>query len=126
KESTDHSEAVAVAIALARESRQFWFHFGDLEVGPPAARKRVVAIENLASGERHPGEWGGVGLRIDPEPDPAVIFACLVQQGTSCRAAPSRRSSTPTRNGTSRRSSISCMSRRSPTATTTASAISPG
>ena len=80
KESTDHSEAVAVAIALARESRQFWFHFGDLEVGPPAARKRVVAIENLASGERHPVEWGGVRLRIDPQQDPALIFACLVQQ----------------------------------------------
>src|SRR4029077_8393581 len=58
KESIDHGEAVAVAIALAREARHFWFHFGALEVGPPAARKRVVAIENLASGERHPVEWG--------------------------------------------------------------------
>jgi starch synthase (maltosyl-transferring) len=49
-------------------------------VGPPGARKRVVAIENLASGERHPVEWGGVRLRIDPEQDPALLFACLVQQ----------------------------------------------
>ena len=80
KEAVDHGEAVAVAIALAREPRQFWFHFGELEVGPPGARKRVVAIENLASGERHPVEWGGVRLRIDPDQDPALLFACLVQQ----------------------------------------------
>jgi starch synthase (maltosyl-transferring) len=80
KESVDHADAVAVVVALAGGPRQFWFHFGDLEVGPPAARKRVVAIENLASGERHPVEWGGVRLRIDPEQDPALLFACLVQQ----------------------------------------------
>jgi starch synthase (maltosyl-transferring) len=80
KESIDHADAVAVAIALARGPRQFWFHLGDLEVGPSGARKRVVAIENLASGERHPVEWGGVRLRIDPDQDPALLFACLVQQ----------------------------------------------
>jgi starch synthase (maltosyl-transferring) len=80
KESVDHTEAVAIAIALAREARHFWFHFGELEVGPPSARKRVVAIENLASGERHPIEWGGVRLRIDPQHDPALLFGCLVQQ----------------------------------------------
>jgi starch synthase (maltosyl-transferring) len=80
KESVDHADAVAVAVAVGPGPRQFWFHFGDLEVGPPGARKRVVAIENLASGERHPVEWGGVRLRIDPEQDPALLFACLVQQ----------------------------------------------
>jgi starch synthase (maltosyl-transferring) len=71
---------VAVASALAREARHVWFHFGELEIGPPSARKRVVAIENLASGERHPIEWGGVRLRIDPQQDPALLFGCLVQQ----------------------------------------------
>ncbi len=80
KESVDNADAVAVAISLAREPRLFWFHFGDLEVGPPGARQRVVAIENLASGERHPIEYGGVRLRIDPQQDPALLFACLVQQ----------------------------------------------
>jgi starch synthase (maltosyl-transferring) len=80
KESVDHADVVAVAVAVGPGPRQFWFHFGDLEVGPPGARKRVVAIENLASGERHPVEWGGVRLRIDPEQDPALLFACLVQQ----------------------------------------------
>jgi starch synthase (maltosyl-transferring) len=80
KESTDHADAVAVVVALAREPRQLWFHFGDLEIGPPAARKRVAAIENVVNGERHPVEWGGVRLRIDPQRDPALIFVCLVDQ----------------------------------------------
>jgi starch synthase (maltosyl-transferring) len=80
KEAVDHGDAVAVAVALTRGPRQLWLHFGDLEIGPPGARKRVVAVENLASGERHPVEWGGVRLRIDPERDPALLLACLVQQ----------------------------------------------
>jgi starch synthase (maltosyl-transferring) len=80
KESPDRTNAVAVAIALAREPRQFWFHFGDLETGPSGSRKRLAAIENLASGERHPVEWGGVRLRIDPDSDPALLFRCLVDQ----------------------------------------------
>jgi len=80
KESVDRRNAVAAAIALAGEPRQFWFHFGDMTVGPEGARKPVAAIENLASGERHPVEWGGVRLTIDPERDPALLFACLVEQ----------------------------------------------
>ena len=69
--------AVAVAIALAREGpRQFWFHFGDIGVGPPGARGQVGAIDNLITGERHIVEWGGVRLRIDPERDPALLFRC--------------------------------------------------
>jgi len=78
KESVDRSNAVAVAIALTKEPRQFWFHFGDIEIGPENARKRVVAVENLTTGERHAVEWGGLRLRIDPERDPALLFACLV------------------------------------------------
>ena len=80
KESVDRRNAVAAAITLAREPRQFWFHFGDITVGPDGARKPVAAIENLASGERHPVEWGGVRLTIDPERDPALLFGCLVEQ----------------------------------------------
>jgi starch synthase (maltosyl-transferring) len=79
KESVDRRNAVAVAVALAREPRQFWFHFGDITVGPDGAKKPVAAIENLASGERHPVQWGGVRLNIDPERTPALLFACLVE-----------------------------------------------
>jgi starch synthase (maltosyl-transferring) len=79
KESVAGDNAVAVAIALTNAGpRQFWFHFGDIEVGPDGARGRVRAIENLVTGERILTEWGGVRLRIDPEHDPALVFRCLV------------------------------------------------
>jgi starch synthase (maltosyl-transferring) len=79
KESAARDNAVAVAIALSKAGpRQFWFHFGDIEIGPPGARGRVSAIENLVTGERLMTEWGGVRLRIDPEQDPALLFRCLV------------------------------------------------
>jgi len=78
KESADRTNAVAVVIALAKEPRQFWLHLGDVEVGPDDARKRVVAVENLMTGERHAVDWGGLRLRIDPGRDPALLFACLV------------------------------------------------
>jgi starch synthase (maltosyl-transferring) len=78
KEAQAHDNAVAVAIALNRQGpRPFWFHFGDMEIGPPGARRRITAIENLVTGERHPLEWGGVRMRIDPWADPALIFRCL-------------------------------------------------
>jgi starch synthase (maltosyl-transferring) len=79
KESTAGDNAVAIAIALTRAgARQFWFHFGDIEIGPPGARRRVGAIENLITGERHIVEWGGVRLRIEPDQDPALLFRCIV------------------------------------------------
>ena len=78
KESSDGGNAMAVAIALAQEGpREFWFHFGDIEIGPRDARQRVRAIENLITGERHILEWGGVRLRIDQQQDPALLFRCL-------------------------------------------------
>jgi starch synthase (maltosyl-transferring) len=78
KESSDGGNAVAVAIALAKDGpREFWFHFGDIEIGPRDARQRVRAIENLITGERHILEWGGVRLRIDQRQDPALLFRCL-------------------------------------------------
>ena len=78
KESAAHDNAVAVAIALAKEGpRQFWFHFGNIEIGPATERRRVRAIENLTTGERHTVEWGGVRLRIDPSQDPALLFRCF-------------------------------------------------
>jgi len=77
KESVQHDNAVAVAIALAPGRHEFWFHFGDLQIGPPAARTHVRFVENLVTGERRPIEWGGVRLVIDTGSDPALLFRCL-------------------------------------------------
>jgi len=79
KEAHDHASAVAVAVALAKEPRQFWFHLAEIEVGPQDARKRIVAVENIATGERQAVQHGGLRLRIEPERDPALILRCLVQ-----------------------------------------------
>jgi starch synthase (maltosyl-transferring) len=80
KESASGDNAVAVAIALTRNgARQFWFHFGDLEIGPAGARRRVTAVENLITGERRNLEWGGLRLQIDPDQDPALLFRCLAE-----------------------------------------------
>ena len=76
KESVAGDNAVAVAIALNAGPREFWFHFGEIEIGPAGARARVREIENLATGERRVIEWGGVRLRIEPEQDPALLFRC--------------------------------------------------
>jgi starch synthase (maltosyl-transferring) len=77
KESVAGDNAVAVAIALDKAGpREFWFHFGDLEIGPPGERKRVREIEDLMTGERRVVEWGGVRLRIEPEREPALLFRC--------------------------------------------------
>jgi starch synthase (maltosyl-transferring) len=77
KESIARDNAVAVAIALADGARQFWFHFGDLPIGPEGTRKPVRAVENLVTGERRHLEWGGVRLRIDPADDPVLLFRCI-------------------------------------------------
>jgi starch synthase (maltosyl-transferring) len=77
KDSTDRRNTVAVAIALDGAPRQFWFHLGDIEAGHDGVRRRVAAIENLVTGERHAIEWGGVRLYIDPARDPALLFRCL-------------------------------------------------
>jgi starch synthase (maltosyl-transferring) len=80
KESVDAENAVAVAIMLAPAGAgpcEFWFHFGDITIGPPQARRPVAAIDDLVTGERHLIEWGGVRLRIDPGADPALIFRCI-------------------------------------------------
>ena len=76
KESVSGDNAVAVAIALNAGPHEFWFHFGEIEIGPAGARRRVREIENLATGERRVIEWGGVRLRIEPEQDPALLFRC--------------------------------------------------
>jgi starch synthase (maltosyl-transferring) len=78
KESATHDNVVAVAVALNKaRRRQFWFHFGDIEIGPPGERRRVRAVENLLTGERHPIEWGGIRLLIEQDQDPALLFRCF-------------------------------------------------
>jgi starch synthase (maltosyl-transferring) len=76
KESVGNDNAVAVAIALSPGSHEFWFHFGDIQIGRDEARAHVRTIENLVTGERHILEWGGVRLRIDTLNDPALLFRC--------------------------------------------------
>jgi len=68
---------VAAAIALSRDPHEFWLALGDTEVATADGPRKVAALENLLTGERHPVEWGGVRLRIDPERDPALLFRCL-------------------------------------------------
>jgi starch synthase (maltosyl-transferring) len=80
KESAAGDNAVAVAIALSgARPREFWLHFGDLEIGPDGARTKVGAVENLVTGERHAIAWGGVRLNINPTEDPALLFRCLAR-----------------------------------------------
>jgi starch synthase (maltosyl-transferring) len=77
KESVQHDNAVAVAIALNGQGpRTFWVHFGDITIGPGDRRLPVRAIVNLVTGERHAIEWGGVRLTMDPVADPALLFRC--------------------------------------------------
>jgi starch synthase (maltosyl-transferring) len=77
KESVTRDQAVAVAIALnGHGPRTFWFHFGDITIGPGDDIRPVRSIVNLVSGERHTIEWGGVRLTINPSDDPALLFRC--------------------------------------------------
>jgi starch synthase (maltosyl-transferring) len=76
KESVAHDNAVAVAIALSQGTRTFWFHFGEMAIGPEGSRLPVRTVVNLVTGERHTVEWGGVRLTIDPSRDPMLIFRC--------------------------------------------------
>jgi starch synthase (maltosyl-transferring) len=77
KEAVDHTNTVAVAIALSRDVHEFWFPLGDVQVGTGGERRAVAAVENLITGERYPVEWGGIRVRIDPVRDPALLFRCL-------------------------------------------------
>jgi starch synthase (maltosyl-transferring) len=77
KENHDGSNAVAAAIALSPGIHEFWFHFGDLMIGPDEERRPVRALENLQTGVRQYLEWGGLHLRIDTSADPTLLFRCI-------------------------------------------------
>ncbi|WP_349631081.1 alpha-1,4-glucan--maltose-1-phosphate maltosyltransferase [Bradyrhizobium jicamae] len=68
---------VAVAIALTSGLHEFWLPLADIQLGSGPARRPVTAVENLATGERHALEWGGIRLRIDPATDPALLLRCV-------------------------------------------------
>jgi starch synthase (maltosyl-transferring) len=77
KESVNQTNSVVIAVALSRDPHEFWLPLGDVQVGMTGDRRNVAAVENLITGERHPVEWGGIHLRIDPARDPALLFRCL-------------------------------------------------
>jgi starch synthase (maltosyl-transferring) len=66
-----------VGIGRTRDPHEVWLPLGDVQVGMTGDRRNVAAVENLITGERHPVEWGGIHLRIDPARDPALLFRCL-------------------------------------------------
>ncbi|SHG10925.1 alpha-1,4-glucan--maltose-1-phosphate maltosyltransferase [Bradyrhizobium erythrophlei] len=77
KESINQTNSVVVAIALSGDVHEFWLALGDIQVGMAGDRRHVGAVENIMTGERHPLDWGGIRLRIDPARDPALLFRCL-------------------------------------------------
>ena len=120
--------------AVARRRTNSGFRSATSRSASAGERRNVAAVENLITGERHPVEWGGIRLRIDPVRDPAAAVSLPGVRGramnvmSSIDAKRSCRSPTPdaTSSGTRTPSSISFTSRPLPTATMTASAISPG
>jgi starch synthase (maltosyl-transferring) len=77
KQSVDQTNTVAVAIALSRDSHEFWCPLGDTLVNVNGERRHAAAVENLVTGERSALDWGGIKLRIVPDRDPALFFRCL-------------------------------------------------
>jgi starch synthase (maltosyl-transferring) len=77
KQSFDHSNVVAGAVALTRDAHEFWLPLGDIRIDVGGERRLVAAVENLITGERSPVEWGGIRVRLDPQRDPALLFRCL-------------------------------------------------
>jgi len=77
KQSAGLTNTVAVAIALSHDPHEFWLPLGDVQIDVAGERRNVAAVENLLTGERHPIEWGGIHLRIDPLRDPALLLQCL-------------------------------------------------
>lgn len=76
KEEGDDAVAFAIAVGSG-EPREFWLHFGDLQIGPPDRRRPVAAVEDLRTGYRQNLQWGGLRLRIEPDSDPMIALRCL-------------------------------------------------
>ena len=83
KQSVDRTNVVAVVIALSPDARDIWLPLGDIKVGGGDDGCPITAVEDLATGERHVLEWGGLRLRIDPERDPALLLRCVASREPS-------------------------------------------
>ena len=133
KESVNQTNSVVVAIALSRDVHEFWFPLGDVQVGMPGERRqrrrgrepdhrrtlparmgRHSAADRSGARSRLAVSLPGVRARHEP------VVVHRRQRAAGHRAA------TATSSGTRMPSSTSFTSRRLPTATMTASAISPG
>ena len=77
KQSADRTNTILVAISLSSEQREFWVGLSGITTLVAGEQRAVTALENLATGERYPLQWGGIRLRIDPARDPALMFRCL-------------------------------------------------
>ena len=77
KQSDAGDNVVVAAIALSRDAHEFWLPLDGVQTATAEGPKAPVVLENLMSGERHPIEWGGAHLRLDPQREPALLFRCL-------------------------------------------------
>ena len=77
KTSTDGTNTVVIAIALSRDLHEVWLPLNDIQAKVGEELRPVVAVENLLTGERHPVEWGGLRVRLDPIQDPALLLRCM-------------------------------------------------
>jgi len=77
KRSLDHTNVVAVVIALSSDYHDFWLPLNDVTVMSNDGLRPIIAIQNAITTEVHPLEWGGLRVRLDPHRDPAAIFRCL-------------------------------------------------
>ncbi len=77
KESIDHTNIVAGAIALTGDAHEVWLPLGDIRLDVDGERCPVAAVEDLITGERSPVEWGGIRVRLDPQRDPSLFLRCL-------------------------------------------------
>jgi len=77
KTSVDQSNVVIAAIALSADQHEVWLPLEGTHVILGDDRKHIAAVENILTGERHPLEWGGLRIRIDPSRDPAILFRGL-------------------------------------------------
>ncbi|MGB3273380.1 MAG: alpha-1,4-glucan--maltose-1-phosphate maltosyltransferase [Xanthobacteraceae bacterium] len=77
KQAAGGGDTIVVAIALSPEPREVWLPMGDIEIATGGGRGPVAALENILTQERHPVEWGGARVRIEPLQDPALLLRCL-------------------------------------------------
>jgi starch synthase (maltosyl-transferring) len=77
RESTANDNAVAMEIALGPgPPRQFWLHFGDLEIGPTGERRQIRESKTWRPANDTRSN-GAASLDIDQNQDAAPLFRCF-------------------------------------------------